>query len=181
MFDHFSSKARVAFQLRRDGVERIEKKVRIELHAQHVQASLGKLTLKTFATEFAGKVSAVVLVGLPSADNEPIDEPAPEEHSAERVRKSLRIAQRRPGAKTEQGSICQENVNKQRSEKQAEKCVSSDSLEELRFRKRKAQVDGNNQRSEQPPGPPKGQRTEKRHAPAVRHVDVRQCEDAADH
>src|SRR6516165_9742010 len=96
MLDHAAREPRVALDLRGNGVQRVEKKVRMQLHAQRIQASFGKLPFQAFAAQFAREVALIVTVGLPCAYDDPVDEPVPEEHAAQSVRKKVRIAEYRP-------------------------------------------------------------------------------------
>src|SRR5215831_15884747 len=119
MLDHLPRETRLALQLRRDGIERIEEEMRVQLHAQRVQASFRELPLESFAGKLARKIAPIVLISLPGADNDPINEPVPQEHAAQCIRKRLRIAQSRQGTEAQERFDCEKNVDEQRSEKQA--------------------------------------------------------------
>src|SRR5262245_19782579 len=101
----------------------------IKLHAESIEAGFGKLPFEAFAAKLTGKIAAVILISLPADNDDPIDEPAPQEHAAQRIWKSLRIAESRPRPQTQDRSINKKNVNEQRGENEAERHVGSDSLE----------------------------------------------------
>ena len=77
MLDHASRKFGIALDVRGNGVQRIEQKMRIELHAKRVQPRLAVTVFQTLQPQFAVHVALVILVGLYAAENDPVDEPAP--------------------------------------------------------------------------------------------------------
>ena len=48
MLDHSARQPRIALDVRRDGVERVEEKMRVKLHAQRIQARLRKAAFHSF-------------------------------------------------------------------------------------------------------------------------------------
>src|SRR5215510_12040467 len=87
MLDHRSRKLRVPFHLRGDRVQRIEKKMWIQLHSKRVQTSLGEVLFQTLQTQFSGNIVIVIVICLPASQNQPIDEPVPEKHASQRIDK----------------------------------------------------------------------------------------------
>ena len=53
MLDHLPGKARIAFHLGRDGVERVEEKMRVKLHAQGIEPRFGEAALEPLHAQLA--------------------------------------------------------------------------------------------------------------------------------
>jgi hypothetical protein len=55
-----SLRPRIAPDLRRDGVERIEQEMRVKLHAQRIQSRLRKVALHSLQPQFTGAIVFIV-------------------------------------------------------------------------------------------------------------------------
>jgi len=64
VLDHSARQPRIALDLRRDGVERIEEEMRIKLHTQRIQARLRKVAPHSLQPHFTSKVVFVVSESL---------------------------------------------------------------------------------------------------------------------
>src|SRR5262249_15827575 len=93
MFDHAPGKLRVPFQLRGDGVEGIEEKMRIQLHSKRVQTRLGQVLFQALQAQLTGNKVIVIAMRLPGSENQPINEPVPEKHALQRGGKEPDVEQ----------------------------------------------------------------------------------------
>src|SRR3954447_10704653 len=85
VLDHASRKFWVPFQLRRNGVQRVKKKMRIQLHPKRIQTSLGEAFFQALKTQLTGKVVIVVAVCLPGPQDQPVYKPVPKKQASQRV------------------------------------------------------------------------------------------------
>ena len=92
---------RIALHLRRDGVERIEEEMRVELHAQRIEARLGEAALHLFQPQFTGQIVFVVSEGLARAEDGPVDQPPPKRGFVEGVGQKVFGSEHVPGHQAE--------------------------------------------------------------------------------
>src|SRR5208282_567496 len=99
VLDHGASQPGMTLDLRRDGVQRIEKEMRVKLHAKCIQPRLGKAAFHSLQPKFAGTIVFVVLESLYHAKDDPIDDPTPQK--AECVNKRKGMSQSAPLSQAE--------------------------------------------------------------------------------
>jgi hypothetical protein len=121
----------IALHLGRDRIQGVEQKVRIQLHPQCIQTSLGEAAFQPLHPQFTRQVTLVVLVGLPGAHNQPVDQPAPQEHAAKGHEQRLRIVGRAPRFDAKERQHRGEHVNVGCGDRQAEEEMQEDPPGEL--------------------------------------------------
>ena len=75
LFEHPAGRARRALDVRRDGVERVEQEMRVELGAERVEARLGQQPFELRRPDRAVARLILVLGGDVPADDGPVDQP----------------------------------------------------------------------------------------------------------
>src|SRR5580698_10513227 len=111
MLDHPSCKLRVPFHLRGNRVQRIEEKMRIELHSERVKTSLGEVHFETLETQHSGNIVIVIAICLPGSQNQPVDEPVPEKHALQRINQKPDARQPTPLTHPERGANCLQKID----------------------------------------------------------------------
>ena len=152
--------------------------MRIELHPQGIQTSLGELAFQPRHPQLARQIAFVILVHLPGAGDQPVDEPAPQEHAAKRHEKRLRVVDRGPPLEAHERQHRGEDIDVGRGDGKAEQTVEQDPAGELLLGRWQPAIDGDDERRDEPPGPPLRERSEKRAAPVGpgRHAGQRKHE-----
>ena len=119
MLDHSARQLWIPLHLRGDGVQRVEEKVRIELHAQGIQPRFGEASLHSLQPQFGRKVASIVPVRLNGRYNHPVEEPAPEGIVERPESKRLRDSKCIPGANAKRGHDHEIYIVVSRREEQA--------------------------------------------------------------
>src|ERR1041384_4026446 len=95
--------------------------MRIQLHSKRVQTSLREVFLQTLQTHLSGNIVIVIVICLPGAQNQPIDEPVPEKHAPQRLDKKPDSSQAIPFTNSERGAYRPQEINIHSRHKRARK------------------------------------------------------------
>src|SRR5277367_2358119 len=131
MLDHVACANRIGLDLRRDCVQRIEKKMRLQLHSKRVQTSLGEVPFQPLQAQLTGNIVLVIVMCLPGSQNQPIDEPVPEKHASQRIGKNPDTSKAAPFIHPEGGANCPQKINVHRRHQQAGKQMRENSSGKL--------------------------------------------------
>src|ERR1700748_1321271 len=140
MLDHPTRQARVAFQLRRDGIQRIEKEIGGELHAHCIQARLRKTTLHSLQPQLTTQVVFVVPKSLAHTEDYPVDNPAPKKPSVKSVWQEADLEQHAPRAQAQKGAQPHPYIEVEAREDHAGQKMRQNSHSELLLLKGKPRI-----------------------------------------
>ena len=98
VLDHRARQLAVARDLRGNRVQRIEQEMRVELHAERVQARLAEIPLQAFHAQLGREYAPARKPGLGDASDEAVHQQAPDETASQRVLDKMRVPNRSPCA-----------------------------------------------------------------------------------
>jgi len=173
VLNHGARQPGIALHLRRDGVERIKEKMRVQLHAQRVQVCFGKAALHALQAQFTGQIVLAVAESLVHTEDDPVDKPAPQKPREGGGGKKMCIRQHSGCAKAKKGTHGDDHIEVDDGEGYARGQMGEDSPRELVLFEGKARVYPQNKRRDQTPGPPLSERA-KNDAPPIAGRKTRQ-------
>lgn len=119
-------------------------------------------------------------MGLPGADDQPVDKPAPQEHAAQGHEQRLRIVGRAPRFDADERQSRSEDVDVGDRDRQTEQEMQEDPPGELLVGRWQELVRGDDERRDQPPRPPLRERAEEGPAPVAARSHTGQRKHEAD-
>src|SRR5580692_2995870 len=132
--------------MRTNRIQRVEHKMRIQLHAQQIQSRLFKMQL-------GRNITLIVTTGQNRADNDTADEPALQMPPEVREGEELCGSQRTQGSNSQNGFGCGKDVKIDYGEDRARGEMRSDPSAKLLLWERQSSVERKDQRSYKAPGP----------------------------